>query len=184
MPYLILPSRRTRQPQGVVRINPAHWAAPNCDGVVIAGAYVSGVPANPLPLVAGDGGLAYSSASLSTEMTFDKVVSPQSAGLTTVTRLVRYGAQPDGGFGTAFLYPQLSGVQTPISFFVKDAGERFRVNVTTDDDSANYYETTTAYPVGTWQTSAMTWKSGSVPAIYRNANALTLSYNGGALTGY
>lgn len=89
---------------------------------------------------------------------------------------VRYGAQPDSGFGTALYSPKLSGSQDPFDWFIKDAGERVRLNTTTNDASGQSWETTENWPVGQWQTAAFTWRSGSHPDLYRGGRKLSRSF--------
>ena len=89
---------------------------------------------------------------------------------------VRYGAQPDSGFGTALYSPKLSGIQDPFDWFIKDSGERIRLNTTTNDASGQSWETTENWPVGQWQTAAFTWRSGSHPDLYRGGRKLSRSF--------
>ncbi len=101
--------------------------------------------------------------------------SPESSELTVIMHAVRFGAQPDSGFGTALYAPKLSGSQDPFDWFIKDSGERVRLNTTTTDGSGQIWETTENWPVGTWQTAAFTWRSGSHPDLFRNGVKLSRS---------
>ncbi len=104
--------------------------------------------------------------------------SPESAELTLVIRFCRFGAQPDSGFGTVLHAPKVGGVQDPFIWFIKDAGERVRINTSTNDASGQSWETTTSWPVGEFQIGVLTWVAGSQPIIYRNGKSQTLSASG------
>ena len=126
----------------------------------------------PTPTQAG---LALSNTTGTAVGTYPFSGSPESSELTVIMHAVRFGAQPDSGFGTALYAPKLSGSQDSFDWFIKDAGERIRLNTTTVDASGQYWETTENWPVGTWQTAAFTWRSGSHPDLFRNGVKLSRS---------
>lgn len=135
-----------------------------------------------LPSISKEG-VVLSSASSSNIATYGVNGSPESTALTLFYKIVRYGAQPDSGFGTPFFAGKVAGTADPFDYFIKDAGERVRINTSTDDDTANYWETTTNWPVNVWQTGCVTWKSGNTPVIYRNGVSQSISTSGGTLSG-
>lgn len=120
-------------------------------------------------------GLAISNTTGTAVATYPFSGSPESSELTVIMHAVRYGAQPDSGFGTALYAPKLSGSQDPFDWFIKDSGERIRLNTTSNDASGQSWETTENWPVGIWQTAAFTWRSGSHPDLYRGGRKLSRS---------
>ena len=98
--------------------------------------------------------------------------SPETTELTVLVRAMRYGAQPDSGFGLAVTLVQVSGVQDPFQLFIKNAGERVRVNTTTADTS-DHAESSQDWVVNQLQTGVYTWASGELPKMYRNGSLAT-----------
>lgn len=129
-----------------------------------------------LPLVVGPFGQAISSTSSSATVTWSGNYSPQTTEMTVLVRACRFGAQIDSGFGLAVTLVKVSGSQDPFQLFIKDAGERIRFNTTTQD-SSNSAETSTNWPINTWQTGVYAWRSGSAIDVYRNNVKQTLSLN-------
>ena len=121
-------------------------------------------------------GLAISNTTGTAVATYPFSGSPESSELTVIIHAVRFGAQPDSGFGTALYAPKISGVQDPFDWFIKDSGERVRLNTTTNDGSGQSWETIENWPVGQWQTAAFTWRSGSHPDLYRGGRKLSRSF--------
>jgi hypothetical protein len=187
MSFLILPSRRISQPQGMVEID---WNNPLASGFYAGFANPfqllgSNVP-SPVGLLQpspGPDGMMFSSNSSANIATYGKEGSPRSTELTLLFKAVRYGAQPDSGFGGTFIAEKVSGIQVAYCHFIKDSGERFRLDTTTSDDSQNIWETNTNWPVGEPQCSALTWASGSEPKIYRNGILQSLSSSVGTISG-
>lgn len=175
----------TSQPQVPVRID---WS--NADSSGLVGGFL--LPSNGLggePITTDmpkgvDGKYnSFKSNSSAQIVTIPNVTLPETTGATIYLLAKRYGSQPDGGFGVCVYMQKTSDVNDSFVHFMKDSGERVRFNTTSDDDSSNYWETTTNWPINEWQVGAYVYSSGSVPEIYRNGIAQSLSSSGGALSG-
>ena len=128
-------------------------------------------------------GLVFASASSTQTAVFSGAFSPESTQSTFILLAKRGGLQLDSGFGVSVVVNQVAGVQDPFAHFIKDSGERLRMNTTASDSSANSWETTEDWVVDQWMVGAYTWVSGQEPKIYRDGRALALSITGGVLTG-
>lgn len=137
-----------------------------------------------LPLIGSAQGVALSSASNTGLAVWDGNHSPERTELTVLVRAVRYGAQPDSGFGMVFTLVQVSGTQDPFHLFMRDAGDRIRINTTTSDNT-DHSENSTTWPVDTWQTRVYRWRSGEAPSHWVDGAsvAATTTYAGGVQSG-
>jgi hypothetical protein len=124
----------------------------------------------------GVAGIEWKSQSSTEIATYTGGYSPQTTGLTVLVVARRDGVQPDSGFALAVTLTQVSGAQDPFQLFIKDSGERIRVNTTTTDNTLSV-ETATDWPVGVMQVGVYSWSSGSVPEAYRNGIKQVLSNN-------
>lgn len=102
----------------------------------------------------------------------------------------RDSTQPDSGFGTLMGKIRAGGSGQPSwMVFIKDStaefgvGCRVRLNTTTDDSSANAWDSASDFTASTWKHFCCVWASGATPIIYNDGVADSLDDSGGTLTG-
>lgn len=128
-------------------------------------------------------GAALYNVSGTADRTFPDVVSPQTTEATIFIVAVRFGAQPDSGFGMSTVFPKIAGASDAFHHFIKDSGERCRFNSVGSDSNANSFETTEDWVVNQWMVGAYVYPNGgTLPAIYRDGRSLSVSAPGGGDT--